>query len=130
MDMIIFVLLAVVFLAQTALFTLFFLEKHRYDRKNRALLSYIDEEISKLKKEHGECLEKITQNIQNAISDYDKKNAGDLNEINEKIRDLALDYAEAQEAAGKVNSYASSLAHIFDYDPVAASKRNRKKELG
>lgn len=130
MEMISVILLLVVLLAQTVLFVLFFLGKRRSDRKNAAMIAYIDQEVAKFEKERRKDREEILQSVQSAISEYEKKNSQAMDDVNEKLGCLALDYTEAQEAAGKVNTFASSLAHIFDYDPVAASKRNRKKEMG
>ena len=156
MEMISVILLLVVLLSQIVLFVLFFLEKRSSDRKNTATIAYIDHEVSKfgfdcaesfnggleaigrkfgerideLEKERKKDRDYIMQSVQNSISEYDKNKSLAFDAINEKLRELALDYTEAQEAAGKVNTFASSLAHIFDYDPISASKRNRKKEMG
>ena len=49
-----------------------------------------------------------------------------MEELHRVCADLQLDYQEAQKAASRVNDFASGLANIFDYDPVAQLKRARE----
>lgn len=49
-----------------------------------------------------------------------------MEELQKVCADLQLDYQEAQKAASRVNDFASGLANIFDYDPVAQLKRARE----
>ena len=49
-----------------------------------------------------------------------------MEELQRVCADLQLDYQEAQKAASRVNDFASGLANIFDYDPVAQLKRARE----
>ena len=49
-----------------------------------------------------------------------------MEELQRVCTDLQLDYQEAQKAASRVNDFASGLANIFDYDPVAQLKRARE----
>lgn len=49
-----------------------------------------------------------------------------MEELQKVCADLQLDYLEAQKAASRVNDFASGLANIFDYDPVAQLKRARE----
>lgn len=101
-----------------------------FNKELEALGKSAGDRIDKLGKELADDRTETLHAVHDVLSEHDKKYTSALKEINEKISDLALDYTEAQEAAGKVNSYASSLAHIFDYDPVAAAKRNREKGMG
>ena len=48
--------------------------------------------------------------------------------MSEQVKGLLLDYTQAQEAADKVNEFATGLASIFDYDPLVAIKKGRNKE--
>lgn len=43
---------------------------------------------------------------------------------------LALDYSQAQRAAGKINDFAATLGNIFDYDPIEARRKSRKESGG
>lgn len=52
--------------------------------------------------------------------------AKQMEELQKVCADLQLDYQEAQKAASRVNDFASGLANIFDYDPVAQLKRARE----
>ena len=52
--------------------------------------------------------------------------AKQMEELKRVCADLQLDYQEAQKAASRVNDFASGLANIFDYDPVAQLKRARE----
>ena len=49
-----------------------------------------------------------------------------MEELQRVCADLQLDYQEAQKAASRVNDFASGLANIFDYDPVAQLKKARE----
>lgn len=52
--------------------------------------------------------------------------AKQMEELKKACADLQLDYQEAQKAASRVNDFASGLANIFDYDPVAQLKKARE----
>lgn len=52
--------------------------------------------------------------------------AKQMEELKKVCADLQLDYQEAQKAASHINDYASGLANIFDYDPVAQLKKARE----
>jgi hypothetical protein len=49
-----------------------------------------------------------------------------MEELQKVCTDLQLDYLEAQKAASRVNDFASGLASIFDYDPIAQLKKARE----
>lgn len=145
MDYISMILFAVLFTMEVVLGILFFTEKNRSKRRQSALLDYIDRlnestiaalngETSDIINEYNERIEKqlikstddkftefketVLRNVKDALSVHDEKLKGEL----------ALDYQEAQAAANKINDFSSSLAAIFDYDPVKAIQRGRKKE--
>lgn len=52
--------------------------------------------------------------------------AKQMEELKKACADLQLDYQEAQKAASRVNDFASGLASIFDYDPIAQLKKARE----
>jgi hypothetical protein len=134
MDIISMILLTVVLVVQIVLFTLYFLERRYTNRRFDAMLQYIDRKV-----EDADCREEIKESVDDMLNAFGEK----INErfkrqtevidefkntVNAQIGGIALDYAEAQQAANKVNDFASSLASIFDYDPIQAIQRGRNKE--
>ena len=127
-------LLLVVLLAQIILFALFFAEKRRDASRHTALLQYIDRRV-----DDADCQEDIRNMVNESLDAFGKKidgrfkhqddlNSERFNRYNEQVNNLLLDYSEAQQAANKVNDFASSLASIFDYDPIQAIQKGRNKE--
>ena len=149
MDIISMILLTVVLVVQIVLFTLYFLEKRYTNRRFDAMLQYIDRKV-----EDADCREEIEEFVDDKLDTFSKNVnerfsatsrviAGNYEEvlnvckkafeqqdtnIDKRFEVLALDYSEAQQAANKVNDFASSLASIFDYDPIQAIQRGRNKE--
>ena len=134
MDIISMVLFTIVIVAQIVLFTLHFMEKNHSKRRYLALLQYIDRSV-----EDADCEEAVMESVREMMEASRKKNDEQYfgmlselrafeNRVSEKISNLAVDYTEAQQAANKVNDFASSLSSIFDYDPMEAIRRNRNKE--
>lgn len=134
MDFISMILLTVVLVAQIVLFVLFFLEKRYVNHRFSAMLQYIDRKV-----EDADCREEIEESVDDMLNAFGEK----INErfkrqtevidefkntVNARIGGIALDYAEAQQAADKVNEFATGLASIFDYDPLVAIKKGRNKE--
>lgn len=134
MDIISMILFTVVLVAQIVLFVLFFLEKRYVNHRFSAMLQYIDRKV-----EDADCREEIEESVDDMLNAFGEK----INErfkrqtevidefkntVNAQIGGIALDYAEAQQAADKVNEFATGLASIFDYDPLVAIKKGRKKE--
>ena len=147
METISVILLTVVLLAQIVLFVLYFREKHHSNRRHNAMLTYIDrvveDGVSDCKNEVNDLLvafgektderfksrdvkaeqqrTELLKAVHNALSEQDKK-------VSEELSGMLLDYTQAQEAANKINDFGASLANIFDYDPIRAIQRGRKKE--
>lgn len=134
MDFISMILLMVVLVAQIVLFVLFFLEKRYVNHRFSAMLQYIDRKVK-----DADCREEIEESVDDMLNAFGEK----INErfkrqtevidefkntVNDQIGGIALDYAEAQQAADKVNEFATGLASIFDYDPLVAIKKGRNKE--
>lgn len=134
-------------------FSLFLHQKKRIDQRFAAMCSLLEsnldsvhcqfdavtESISKLKT----SLTDIDTRLVNGTHDFNleidtvKKDAAStadcvlalakrMEELQRVCADLQLDYQEAQKAASRVNDFASGLANIFDYDPVAQLKRARE----
>lgn len=134
MDFISMILLMVVLVAQIVLFALFFLEKRYVNHRFSAMLQYIDRKV-----EDADCREEIEESVGDMLSAFGEKIDERFkrqtevidefkNTVNDQIGGISLDYAEAQQAADKVNEFATGLASIFDYDPLVAIKKGRKKE--
>lgn len=145
MDFISIILLAVVLVAQIVLFVLFFLEKRYVNHRFSAMLQYIDRKV-----EDADCREEVEENVNDLLDAFGEKinerfkrqdevNAERFkrhndaiietrNAVSEQVKGLLLDYTQAQEAADKVNEFATGLASIFDYDPLVAIKKGRNKE--
>lgn len=111
------ILFTIVFVAQIVLFALFFLEKKRSNQRNDALLQYIDRSCNTFKKEIDGRINQQSAEI---------RSMEDL--VTEKVNSISISYSEAQQAADKVNEFATGLASIFDYDPLIAIKKGRNKE--
>lgn len=149
MDIISMILLTVVLVAQIVLFVLFFLEKRYVNHRFSAMLQYIDRKV-----EDADCREDVEKSVDDMLSDFGKKiderfaitnrkiseNYTEVlnvckkafetqdEEIENRFKIIALDYSQAQEAANKVNEFATGLASIFDYDPLTAIQKGRNKE--
>lgn len=134
MEIISMILLAIVFVAQIVLFVLYFLEKRYVNHRFSAMLQYTDRRINECdsKEDVMDCVDDVLDAFGETVNERFKRQNEVIGEfqktVNEKVDRLALDYSTAQEAANKVNDYASSLASIFDYDPIKAVQRGRKKE--
>lgn len=134
-------------------FSLFLYQKKRIDQRFTAMCSLLEssldsvhcqfdtvtESVSKLKT----FLTDVDTRLVNGTHDFNleidtvKKDAAStadcvlalakqMEELKKVCADLQLDYQEAQKAASRVNDFASGLANIFDYDPVAQLKRARE----
>ena len=139
------ILSAVALLAQIVLFVLFFLEKRYVNHRFSAMLQYIDRKV-----EDADCRVEVEENVNDLLDAFGEKinerfkrqdevNAERFkrhhdaiietrNAVSEQVKGLLLDYTQAQEAADKVNEFATGLASIFDYDPLVAIKKGRNKE--
>lgn len=65
--------------------------------------------------------------ISRVESELEKYKAEEQANLEKRLSELLPEYRQAQEAADKVNDFARGLANIFDYDPVGAARRSRKK---
>lgn len=141
------ILLAVVLLAQISLFILFFAEKRRSVQRNQAMLDYVEKSveggISACQEETAELLKANCESIDarfKAIDESSNKWREDIlcktksiiteheSRTNERLNNMLLDYSQAQEAASRINDFGANLANIFDYDPLKAIQKGRKKE--
>lgn len=123
MDIIPMILFMVVLVAQIVLFVLYFWEKRYVNHRFSAMLQYIDRKVEDVGR-----LDDVNELLDSFRKQIDERFKNQSEEISTKIDSLVVSYDEAQQAANKVNDFASSLASIFDYDPLEAIKRGREKE--
>lgn len=135
MEFISMILIPVMLFLLIGLFVLFCREKKRNNQRYKAMLNYVDrnaEDVNancddaakQLIEEHAnKILETVRIEVNKTIAEQESKMQGQLN-------DLLLDYSQAQEAASRINDFGASLASIFDYDPMKAIQKGRKKEAG
>lgn len=134
MALIAIILLTIVLVAQIVLFVLYFLEKRYVNHRFSAMLQYADRRF-----EECDCEEAVMDSVNDVLDAFGEKiderfkRQNDAiiefkNTVSAQLGRLELDYSQAQEAANKVNDFASGLSSIFDYDPLVAIKKGRKKE--
>lgn len=117
------ILLTAVILTQIVLFVLYFWEKRYVNHRFSAMLQYIDRKVEDVCR-----LDDVNELLDCFRKQIDERFKNQSEEISTRIDSLVVSYDEAQQAANKVNDFASSLASIFDYDPLEAIKRGREKE--
>lgn len=134
MEIVSMILLAVLVFAMIAMFVLFFLEKRRSNQRYMAMLQYVDRSAESvdtncidaakdlIDQYAKKIMDDILHSVNQTISEQDVK-------IQEQLNTLLLDYSQAQAAADRINDFGASLANIFDYDPVRAIQKGRKKEV-
>lgn len=134
MEIVSMILLAVIVFAMIAMFVLFFLEKRRSNQRYMAMLQYVDRSAESvdtncidatkelIDQYAKKIMDDILHSVNQTISEKDVK-------IQEQLNTLLLDYSQAQAAADRINDFGASLANIFDYDPVKAIQKGRKKEV-
>lgn len=134
-------------------FSLFLYQKKRIDQRFTAMCSLLESSLDSVHCQFDTVTESISKlktfltdmdtRLVNGTHDFNleidtvKKDAAStadcvlalakrMEELQRVCADLQLDYQEAQKAASRVNDFASGLANIFDYDPVAQLKRARE----
>lgn len=144
MDYISMIFFAVLFLNQIVLVALILTEKRSSKRRDAAAIDYIDSTfvewdehtkamVNQMLMEHRadttEQYRQISGTVNMLAQNVTEGNRKLMEMMDDKFRDFALDYTQAQEAANKVNDFASSLASIFDYDPIKSRQKSRSKEV-
>lgn len=124
-------------------FSLFLYQKKRIDQRFAAMCSLLESSLDSVHCQFDTVTESISKlrgslndvdaGLTKAHNDFCSKTAAyvlalekRMVEMQKVCADLQLDYQEAQKAASRVNDFASGLANIFDYDPVAQLKRARE----
>ena len=134
-------------------FSLFLHQKKRIDQRFTAMCSLLESSLDSVHCQFDTVTESVSK-LKTFLTDMDTRlvngthefnleidtvkkdtaSTGDcvlalskqMEELKKACADLQLDYQEAQKAASRVNDFASGLANIFDYDPVAQLKRARE----
>ena len=153
MLIILFILCGFALLTAVVDFSLFLYQKKRIDQRFSAMCSLLESNLDSVHCQFDAVTESISK-LKTSLTDMDtrlvngthdfnleidtvKKDAAStadcvlalakrMEELQKVCADLQLDYQEAQKAASRVNDFASGLANIFDYDPVAQLKRARE----
>lgn len=153
MLIILFILCGFALLTAVVDFSLFLYQKKRIDQRFSAMCSLLESNLDSVHCQFDAVTESISKlktfltdmdtRLVNGTHDFNleidtvKKDAAStadcvlalakrMEELQKVCADLQLDYQEAQKAASRVNDFASGLANIFDYDPVAQLKRARE----
>ena len=134
MEIVSMILLAVVVFAMIAMFVLFFLEKRRSNQRYMAMLQYVDRSAESVDTNciyaAKELIDQYAKKIMDEILHSVNQTISEQNvKVQEQLQTLLLDYSQAQAAADRINDFGASLANIFDYDPVKAIQKGRKKEV-
>lgn len=134
-------------------FSLFLYQKKRIDQRFTAMCSLLESSLDSVHCQFDTVTESVAK-LKTSLTDMDtrlvngthdfnleidtvKKDAAStadcvlalakqMEELKKVCADLQLDYQEAQKAASRVNDFASGLASIFDYDPIAQLKKARE----
>ena len=134
MEIISMILSIIALVTLIVLYILYFLEKRYVNHRFSAMLQYIDRKV-----EDADCREEVEETVNEILDAYTEKidvrfkRQGEAirefqQNVTEKVDSLSVDYTEAQQAADKVNDFATGLASIFDYDPLRAIQKGRNKE--
>lgn len=140
MDLLRTILLIVCIVLQATIIIFLCCEKKRTNRKYTAMLEYIDRvndgtcgafetELNEYRKQNDARFEKTDAHIKEAVSQFNSKLSCHCEQTMEQLKTMALDFEQAQNAAQKINDFGASLANIFDYDPLTAIQKNRRKEV-
>ena len=117
------------------MYTMFFLEKRRSNRRYNAMLDYVNRYAEDISNAQYAYIESVRDDITSEMKMELRKQQDtmilmqdQIYKVEDKYSSLEMDYSEAQDAAKRINDFGSSLASIFDYDPMKAIQKGRNKE--
>lgn len=117
------------------MYTMFFLEKRRSNRRYNAMLDYVNRYAEDISNAQDAYIESVRDDITSEMKMELRKQQDtmilmqdQIYKVEDKYSSLEMDYSEAQDAAKRINDFGSSLASIFDYDPMKAIQKGRNKE--
>ena len=117
---------------QSAFVIMFFAEKRRSDRRYQAMLDYVHRYVEDVSSSlEDQIIEEKTDTItkvESALRTHSADMIQRMADVDKKCEALEMDYSQAQNAAKRINDFGSSLASIFDYDPMKAIQKGRTKE--
>ena len=129
------VLLICAFLAIAVCYTLFFIEKNRSNRRYSAMLDYVNRYAEDISNAQDAYIESVRDDITSEMKMELRKQQDtmilmqdQIYKVEDKYSSLEMDYSQAQDAAKRINDFGTSLASIFDYDPMKAIQKGRNKE--
>lgn len=129
------VLLICAYLAVAVVYTLFFIEKNRSNRRYSAMLDYVNRYAEDISNAQDAYIESVRDDITSEMKMELRKQQDtmilmqdQIYKVEDKYSSLEMDYSQAQDAAKRINDFGSSLASIFDYDPMKAIQKGRNKE--
>lgn len=132
---VLFAILICCLVGLAVLAVLFFAEKKRSDFRYNAMLEYVDRYAEDLSNAQDAYLETIRDDITSNLKMELRKQQDmvirlqeDVDRVAGQYSALEMDYSQAQDAAKRINDFGSSLASIFDYDPIRAIQKGRNKE--
>lgn len=117
---------------QSAFVIMFFAEKRRSDRRYQAMLDYVHRYVEDVSSSlEDQIIEEKTDTItkvESALRTHSADMIQRMADVDKKCEALEMDYSQAQNAAKRINDFGTSLASIFDYDPMKAIQKGRTKE--
>lgn len=123
MDYFPYILSGLALLAAVVNFILLMREKKRSDKRNTAVLQYVDNRADGF-------YNKVSVQIKNereAVNDRFEKVRREIENLNSGI---VPDYNEALAAKEAVDDFNKGLSAIMGFDPIAAVKKSREERMG
>ena len=123
MDYFPYILSGLALLAAVVNFILLKREKKRSDKRNTAVLQYVDNRVDGF-------YNKVSVQIKNereAVNDRFEKVRREIENLNSGI---VPDYNEALAAKEAVDDFNKGLSAIMGFDPIAAVKKSREERMG
>lgn len=123
MEIIAMILSGLALLAAIVCLILAFQEKKRNEKRNAALLQYVDAKVreaeAKLSKEESHYRTCVSQELNKMVERIEKLEKG-----------ITPDYEQAKIAADAVNDFNKGISNILGFDPLTALQAERQKETG
>ena len=129
------VLLIILYALLAVMYVMFFVEKRHSERRNKAMLDYVNRYAEDISNAQDAYIESVRDDITSEMKMELRKQQDtmilmqdQIYKVEDKYASLEMDYSQAQDAAKRINDFGSSLASIFDYDPMKAIQKGRNKE--
>ena len=130
--MVVTLVLLVMLALQICMIFMFFAEKRFNNIRHQAMKEYVDNYVedvaTSLETQIAEEKADTMFKTETALKNLNDEIIQHLADVTQKCETLEMDYSQAQDAARRINDFGSSLASIFDYDPMKAIQKGRTKE--